>query len=50
MAEHNVAHAGGHPAMDYPEHERTYGMFVNLAKYGTIAVIVILIGMAIFLL
>ncbi|PSC06988.1 aa3-type cytochrome c oxidase subunit IV [Alsobacter soli] len=50
MADHNLAPAGGHPAMDYPEHERTYAMFVNLAKYGTTAVVVLLIGMAFFLL
>jgi hypothetical protein len=35
--------------MDYPEHERTYGMFVGLVKWGTIGVVVLLIGMAIFL-
>ena len=50
MADNNLAHAGGHPAMDYPEHERTYSMFVNLTKYGTIALIILMIGMAIFLL
>lgn len=40
----------GHPAMDYPEHERTYKGFVKGATYGTIAMIVLLVGMAIFLL
>jgi hypothetical protein len=42
--------SGGHPAMDYPEHYRTYAGFIK----GSIALIVvcalILIGMAVFLL
>ncbi|WP_306258105.1 aa3-type cytochrome c oxidase subunit IV [Pararhizobium sp. IMCC21322] len=37
-------------AMDYPEHESTYELFLAMSKYGTIAVSVILILMAIFLL
>ncbi|MBZ9936740.1 aa3-type cytochrome c oxidase subunit IV [Mesorhizobium sp. BR1-1-16] len=36
--------------MDYVEHDRTYHFFVGLTKYGTIAVVVILILMALFLL
>lgn len=35
--------------MDYAEHERTYGMFLGLVKWGTIAIVVLLVGMAIFL-
>ncbi|HEV7285639.1 MULTISPECIES: aa3-type cytochrome c oxidase subunit IV [Kaistia] len=35
--------------MDYPEHERTYAFFTGLTKYGTIACVVILVLMAIFL-
>ncbi|WP_279482584.1 aa3-type cytochrome c oxidase subunit IV [Aureimonas sp. SK2] len=31
--------------MDYAEHDRTYMGFLALVKYGTIAVIAILIGM-----
>lgn len=38
-----------HNAMDYPEHERTYAMFLAMAKWGTIHIAVILILMAIFL-
>ncbi|MCP8939803.1 aa3-type cytochrome c oxidase subunit IV [Alsobacter sp. SYSU M60028] len=49
MADHGLAQ-GGHPAMDYAEHERTYRAFVSFAKWGTGAVIVVLILMAIFLL
>ena len=37
-------------AMDYREHNKTYKLFVGLTKWGTIAVVVILILMVIFLL
>lgn len=37
-------------AMDYREHDRTYHLFLGLTKYGAIAVVIILILMAIFLL
>ena len=50
MADHQASHAGGHPDMDYAEHERTYALFTSLTKWGTIMIVVILIGMAIFLL
>jgi Bacterial aa3 type cytochrome c oxidase subunit IV len=33
-------------AMDYPEHTATYGLFVNLAKWGAIVCIALLIAMA----
>jgi hypothetical protein len=36
--------------MDYREHEKTYSFFTGLTKWGTIAVVVVLILMAIFLL
>lgn len=36
-------------AMNYAEHEKTYDMFIGLTKYGTIAVVVILALMAMFL-
>ena len=35
--------------MDYAEHERTYGFFLSLVKWGTIGLVVLLSGMAIFL-
>lgn len=44
MAEHHET------AMDYAEHERTYAGFLAMTKWGTIAVVVILVLMAIFLL
>ena len=37
-------------AMDYKEHEKTYALFLDMAKYGSIAVIGILVLMALFLL
>ena len=37
-------------AMDYAEHDRTYAMFIAMTKYGTAAIIVVLILMALFLL
>lgn len=32
--------------MDYPEHEQTYNGFVSLVKWGTIALVSLLIAMA----
>ena len=32
--------------MDYPEHEKTYNLFVNGAKYGTLFCVALLIAMA----
>jgi hypothetical protein len=33
-------------AMDYSEHDKTYGMFLGLAKWGSLVVAAILIAMA----
>lgn len=33
--------------MDYAEHEKTYSMFLALAKYGTLACVALMIAMAI---
>ncbi len=49
MAETQIF-SGGHPDMDYAEHERTYRFFVGLAKWSVLIVALILIFMAIFLL
>ncbi len=35
-------------AMDYPEHTATYGLFVNLAKWGAIVCIALMAAMAFF--
>lgn len=45
----SVDTSNGHPAMDYAEHQKTYAGFLKVTKYGTIAVIVLLAGMKIFL-
>ncbi|MCK5930531.1 MAG: aa3-type cytochrome c oxidase subunit IV [Fulvimarina manganoxydans] len=36
--------------MDYPEHERTYNLFLSMFKWGTIGVIALLLGMMVGLL
>ena len=41
---------GGHPAMDYREHERTYRGFVRGTVILTVIVVLVLAGMAAFLL
>jgi hypothetical protein len=40
---------GGHPEMDYREHVRTYNGFVRGTVVLTVLVVLILAGMAIFL-
>jgi|688.fasta_scaffold1769480_1 hypothetical protein len=49
MADHHPT-TGGHPEMDYPEHEKTYELFLVLAKWTTILTVGILVFMAIVLL
>ncbi len=46
----NQAVAGGHPDMDYAEHERTYEGFLTFSKWGVIFVVLLLIFMAVTLL
>lgn len=47
MADHSSAGPVDTGAdMDYPEHERTYAMFLQLAKYTSLSSIAILIAMA----
>jgi hypothetical protein len=41
---------GGHPAMDYAEHERTYRLFIAMTKWSTIALVLLMIFMAVTLL
>jgi hypothetical protein len=38
---------GGHPAMDYAEHDRTYEGFLRFSTIGTIWCLVIVVGLAI---
>lgn len=42
--------AGKKSAMNYEEHEKTYNLFIAMSKYSTVALVVILVLMAIFLL
>lgn len=39
----------GHPAMDYPEHERTYGRFLLMIKVAVVFLVLLLAGMKFFL-
>jgi hypothetical protein len=38
---------GGHPAMDYAEHDRTYDGFIRFSTIGTIWCLIIVVGLAI---
>jgi len=44
------ADPNGHPDMDYPEHEKTYELFLFLSKWAVIFTTIVLILMAYFLL
>jgi hypothetical protein len=41
--------SGGNPAMDYAEHARTYTQFLLFAKVGIVFLVLLLAGMAYFL-
>lgn len=45
----SVDTSGGHPAMDYPEHDRTYAGFIRGAVILCVLVAIILLGMLVFL-
>ncbi|MBB1250239.1 aa3-type cytochrome c oxidase subunit IV [Rhizobium sp. G21] len=47
MAEHHTGPAEVGASMDYAEHEKTYSGFLWAAKYGTMAVAVLLIAMTV---
>ena len=49
MADHGEVAYTTADGNDYPAHEQTYDGFIMLVKYGTTAVVVILILMAYFL-
>jgi len=49
MADHAEVEYATADGNDYAEHEKTYRMFLGLAKYGTGVIILILILMAYFL-
>ncbi len=49
MADHGAPKYSTAAGNDYEQHEETYEGFLMLFKYGTLAVIAILVGMFIFL-
>ena len=46
MAEHHSGPVEMGAPMDYPEHEKTYNLFIAGAKYGTLFCVALLIAMA----
>jgi hypothetical protein len=48
-SEMSIDTSGGHPAMDYNEHTRTYSGFVRAIMLLIVLVVIILIGMLMFL-
>lgn len=41
--------SGGHPAMDYAEHQRTYASFLKISQICIVALVLLMAGMAFFL-
>ncbi len=41
--------SGGHPSMDYAEHARTYKQFLLFTKVAIVFLVLLLAGMAYFL-
>ncbi|MBN8961229.1 MAG: aa3-type cytochrome c oxidase subunit IV [Rhizobiales bacterium] len=50
MSDHSEVAYSTADGNDYAEHEATYNFFIGLVKYGTAAVVLIVVLMAIFLL
>lgn len=46
MSEHHTGPVETGAAMDYAEHEKTYSGFLTVAKYGSVVIIALLVGMA----
>lgn len=40
---------GGHPAMDYAEHNKTYAGFIRFTKISIVLLVLLLAGMLYFL-
>jgi hypothetical protein len=49
MAAHETTEYAAADGNDYAEHERTYQMFLALAKWGVISISILLLLMAYFL-
>ena len=41
--------SGGHPAMDYSEHNKTYSGFIRFTKVAIVLLVLLLAGMKYFL-
>lgn len=50
MAEQQGYDTGTPAGMDYKEHQKTYGLFLNLVKYGSVFVVSVLMVMMVVLL
>lgn len=50
MAEHGTLEYATAKGNDYEEHARTYALFTNLTKWGTIALVLLMVFMWFFLL
>lgn len=48
MAEHPSGPSEVGAPMDYSEHEKTYGVFIAGAKYGSLGIIALLVFMAFY--
>lgn len=46
MSEHHSGPIETGASMNYPEHEKTYDLFVNGTKYGTMICVVLMLAMA----
>ncbi|MCR9123531.1 MAG: aa3-type cytochrome c oxidase subunit IV [Phyllobacteriaceae bacterium] len=46
MGEQTETNHDAGAAMDYPEHEKTFNLFLALTKWGTVATVALLIAMA----
>ncbi len=46
MSEHHTGPVETGAPMNYPEHEKTYDLFIHGAKYGTMLLVVLMIAMA----
>lgn len=45
----SVDTTGGHPDMDYAEHKKTYAAFIRFTVISIVCLVVLLSGMAFFL-
>ncbi|MCO6180007.1 aa3-type cytochrome c oxidase subunit IV [Ciceribacter sp. RN22] len=46
MSEHHTGPVETGASMNYAEHEKTYGLFIAGAKYGTVMLVALMIAMA----